>query len=151
MIDVRPATLSDSKDIFEWRNDDHTRHMSHNSDLVTWGGHSRWFEAALSNDNRRLLVCIEQETNSKVGVVRLDIEAESAEISINLAPSMRGKGFGKACLTQAIESFRRSFPDHKLIKAEIKPENLSSQKSFESAGFEFIKEEDNVRHYALCL
>lgn len=149
MIDVRSATLNDSKDIFTWRNDVQTRQMSHNSDVLTWDEHSRWFEATLASENRRLLVCIERKTNSKVGIVRLDIGTDSAEISINLAPNMRGKGLGKVCLIQAIKSFQCSFPQHKTLNAEIKPENLSSQKSFEGVGFKFNKEVDKVRHYTL--
>ena len=34
MIKTRVATITDSKDIFEWRNDKLTRTMSHTTDIV---------------------------------------------------------------------------------------------------------------------
>ncbi len=150
MIHVRLATSSDSEDIFEWRNDNQTRQMSHNSELVQWAEHSRWFEKTLVNEDRRLLVCVE-ETNIRVGVVRFDVGVKSAEISINIAPNKRGMGIAKACLTKAIEDFQRCFPKHKTLIAEIKSKNLSSQTLFEGVGFTFIKEADEVRHYSLPL
>ncbi len=45
MPNVRKANESDSRDIFDWRNDELTRQMSHTTDLVEWDGHSAWFAA----------------------------------------------------------------------------------------------------------
>ena len=40
MPHIRKANEDDSRDIFDWRNDELTRHMSHTSDFVDWNGHS---------------------------------------------------------------------------------------------------------------
>ena len=150
MIEVRLATFSDSKDIFEWRNDSHTRQMLHNSKLVKWNEHESWFEETLGNCNRCLLICVDKK-DEKVGVVRFDISDNSAELSINLSPQKHGKGLAKLCLNAAIQYFKSYFPKHKKLKAEIKKINRASQKSFEGIGFEFEKEVDGVRHYTLIL
>ena len=88
---TRKANESDSKDIFDWRNDKLVRQMSHTTDLVEWDGHSAWFAASLTNPNRLLVMCEDDNTNEKVAIVRFDVENERALISINLAPKMRGK------------------------------------------------------------
>ena len=95
MPNVRKANESDSRDIFEWRNDELTRQMSHTTDLVEWDGHSAWFAASLANTKRLLVICEDESTDEKVAIVRFDIEDERALISINLSPQMRGKAKGE--------------------------------------------------------
>jgi hypothetical protein len=40
MPKIRKANEGDSRDIFDWRNDELTRQMSHTTDLVKWREHS---------------------------------------------------------------------------------------------------------------
>ena len=142
---VRFADGGDSKDIFAWRNDELARQMSHTTDVVEWEGHSKWFASSLSNANRCLLICYLADSEDKVGVVRFDIEGDAALISINLAPTMRGKGFAKRCLKKAVDFFKENNPGIRQINAEIKSVNVASHKSFEGAGFVFEREMDAVR------
>ena len=58
---------------------------------IEWDGHRYWFAASLTNPNRLLVMCEDDNTNEKVAIVRFDVENERALISINLAPKMRGK------------------------------------------------------------
>ena len=44
---VRRVESFDSMDIFEWRNDSHTRKMSRTSEKVEWAEHSNWFNKTL--------------------------------------------------------------------------------------------------------
>ena len=46
-IKVRYATLEDSEDISEWRNDELTRSMFTNTDIVEWAEHAEWYKSAL--------------------------------------------------------------------------------------------------------
>jgi RimJ/RimL family protein N-acetyltransferase len=147
MITVRAADYRDSKDIFEWRNDELTRHMSHTTDFVQWDEHSRWFAASLTNKSRLLVICEEGETNSKIGIVRFDVDNERALISINLSPDMRGKGLAKKCLSEAIEFFKTFYPNVLYIDAEIKADNRGSKRSFESVGFVLATENGDVLYY----
>ena len=148
MIGVRLATFEDSNDIFEWRNDSHTRQMSHNTKAVEREEHKSWFEATLKNSNRCLLVC-NDENGEKVGVVRFDIEINVAKLSINLNPNVRGRGLAKKCLNEAIRFVRNAYPKLKFLKAKIKNINIASRKTFEGIGFEFEVENDGVRHYKI--
>ena len=135
MINTRVASITDSKDIFEWRNDDLTRKMSHTTDIVEWEGHIEWFESSLKNKNRLLLLCEDINDLKKIAVVRFDINSLRALVAINLSPEMRGEGISKQCLSESIENFKNVFPQVVALDAEIKLENIASQRVFKSVGF----------------
>lgn len=144
---VRKANDHDSRDIFDWRNDELTRQMSYTSDFVNWNGHRCWFAASLTNKNRLILMCEEDSTNEKVAMVRFDVEGNRALVSINLSPKMRGKRKAKECLRDAISFFQKLYPDVRFIDAEIKSINITSQKSFIGVGFVLTKENADVLYY----
>ncbi len=147
MLHVRQATEADSKDIFEWRNDELTRKMSHATDRVEWDGHCRWFASSIANDERLLLICETSGESEKVGFVRFDLNDKNALMSINLSPDMRGKGYAKQCLLDAIVYFKAQHPNSFSIVAEIKVQNLASRYTFEGVGFELAYVEGDVLHY----
>ena len=62
MIKVRKATLKDSKDIYEWRNDELTRKMSLSTNFVEWDNHIKWFKASLNNTKKSLLMSPDLKT-----------------------------------------------------------------------------------------
>ncbi len=147
MPNIRKANESDSRDIFDWCNDELTRQMSHTTDLVEWDGHSAWFAASLANTKRLLVICEDEATVEKVAIVRFYIEDERALISINLSPKVRGKRKAKGCLRDAISFFQKYFSDVRFIDAEIKPINIPSQQSFMGVGFVLVKEDADVFYY----
>ena len=144
---IRKANEDDSRDIFDWRNDELTRRMSHTSGVTNWNEHSGWFAASLVNKNRLILICEEESTNEKIAMVRFDIEGNRALISINLSPKMRGKRKAKGCLSDAISFFKKSYSDVQFIDAEINSINIASQKSFIGAGFMLSRKEVNILCY----
>ena len=147
MPNVRKANESDSRDIFDWRNDELTRQMSHTTDLVEWDGHSAWFAASLNNTTRLLVICENEDTDEKAATVRFDIEDERALSLINLSPQMRGKRKAKGCLRDAIAFFQKYFSDVCFIDAEIKSINIPSQQSFVGVGFVLVKQDADVLYY----
>ena len=151
MPNIRKANENDSRDIFEWRNDELTRQMSHTTDLVEWDGHSAWFAASVANTKRLLVICEDESTDEKVAIVRFDIEDERALISINLSPKMRGKGKAKGCLKDAISFFKKYFSNVRFIDAEIKTINIPSQQSFMGVGFVLVKNDADVLYYEYAI
>ena len=149
-ISVRLATEADSKEIFEWRNDELTRQMSHTSEVVEWEGHRRWFENSLSSQCRLLLIC-EGIFSEKIAIVRFDLEADDALVSINLSPNQRGKGFAKDCLSSSIDYISKKYKDLQYLMAEIKEINLASQKTFLGVGFELYEVKDGMGYYRKVL
>ncbi len=149
VLTIRAATEHDAVDLFNWRNDKTTRAMSRDSEPLAWDLHRAWFINALESDQRDILICEESDSNAKVGMVRFDVVVEnfSAEISINLAPTMRGRGYAPICLVNAIEHYKKLRPIYQVVLAEIKKDNLGSRKSFERAGFQLTDEQGSSWHY----
>ncbi len=92
-------------------------------------------------------MCEDEGLNIKVALVRFDIESERALMSINVSPSMRGKGKSKGCLRDSIKFFRTNYISVRFIDAQIKSINVASQRSFAGVGFGFVREENDVFYY----
>ena len=151
MIKVRLANDDDSEDIYNWRIDKTTMDMSHSNEKPDWVSHCKWFESSLQNRKRVLILCYLTE-KEKVGVVRFDLlEHGGVVISINLSPIYRGKGYSKFCLKKSIDYFCFYHPKVKKIYAEIKNVNAISRRSFESVGFHFQYEKNNVGFFIIEL
>ena len=147
---TRFVTRDDAEYLFEWRNDPHTIAMSLNSMPVTWNEHINWLQHAL-NDERKLLILCYLENSAPVGFVRFDVHYHHAEVSINLNPRCRGKGFAKRCLTAALERFKKKFQRPTVIKARIKIKNEASKRLFTGAGFSYLRTRDNIAFFMLDL
>ena len=137
---VRPATMADALDVLAWRNDPLTRAMSRNQAEVAEAEHLAWFGRALENPN--LLLLIGEADGEKAGMVRLDFRAET-EVSINVNPALRGRGYGQALLQAGVREAAGS------VVAEIRDENVASRRLFERAGFRRVATANGVGRYVL--
>ncbi len=145
MINIRKTDITDVKDLFEWRNDNLSRKMMLNSNMIEWNDHLNWHKKVLKNKNIVVLICI-NEYQQKIGVVHFKIDAKNITIAINLSPKYRGKGFSKNCILLAINFFKKEFPDNRKICAQIKKNNIISLKLFKNCGFKFFKEVNNLQY-----
>lgn len=154
MVQVRKATGSDSRDLWEWRNDPATRAASLSSDAVAWEKHVEWFDKTLAHPQRAIYIgeAPSGETGN-VGMCRFDIDpsAASAEVSINLNPAHRGKRLSKELLAASIDEFRSDFTTVTQVTALIRESNEPSKKLFASVGFSRVSETDGVGAYVLSL
>ena len=82
---------------------------------------------------------------------KCDNEEYSYEVSINISPGSRGKGFGKKIITNGIRRFLKEVENCKFIRAEVKKQNESSNKLFKSCGFTFIENNSEMNNYELSL
>lgn len=140
--------MQDSKVIWEWRNNSHTREMSIDSNFVNWDDHEVWFEKSLNNKNRFLYVGSHLEFKGiLVGMSRFDFNehSNSAEVSINLNPDMRNKGLSAPLLLASIEEFKKY--KKSLLTATVKKENLASIKCFEKCGFQLVRQDEVFNFY----
>ena len=80
-----------------------------------------------------------------------DDEEYFYEVSINISPASRGKGFGKQLLTNGIRRLHKEVKNCKFIRAEVKKENEYSNKLFKSCGFIFIEDESGMNTYELSI
>ncbi len=119
---LEPASDEEKALVWAWANDPMTRANSFNQDWITWEEHSEWFDA---------------QTDLWIGWVpvgsaRLD---DDGEISVNIAPEHRRRGYGAQLIRAA------SLPNS---RARIKVTNGASIRAFEAAGYTEISCSDGV-------
>ena len=132
---MRFATLKDSKQIFDWRNDAVSRSMSASANIVKWSEHAKWYKTALLNPN--CVIIVGEDAYGSLGMVRFDYDNErtQAEVSINLNPSRRGENLSSSLLSESIGF--AIFTKTIRLTAQIKHQNIVSIRSFTKCGFHY--------------
>ncbi len=162
---LRKVTTDDAKTLFDWTNDPVTRQNSFQSKPVLWDEHVSWLQKKLHDKNCFFFILTDGKNDC--GTIRLDcIEIKKEEIetidsasnstsesrygliSFSIAPEQRGKGLGSKLLLlleqkiidqQKNESYL-AVPRVKLLRGEVKKENIASRKCFETNGYKVEKE-----------
>jgi len=135
-ISVRQAKKTDCKLLWEWWNDSTTRQMMKDNQFVPWESHCNWFEKAIEDNNRML--CVGTIDSVPFGIVRFLYEGNGIfEVSINLDPQLRGKGYGSILLNKSIAMLKRTY-SVTLLYAMLKKINYPSKRTFEKNGFNFF-------------
>ena len=115
-ISIRPACKSDCEDVYTWRGDSVSRTMFFNSNIPSYEEHFHWFNSSLNNLDRTLY--IGEIGSTKVGVCRFDHNTKSGvvEVSINMNPTCRGRGYGKRLLASSLRAFQIIYKTEFLAK-----------------------------------
>jgi RimJ/RimL family protein N-acetyltransferase len=92
-----------------------------------------WFNSRLRDPNAVLYLAVDGE-GVPAGQVRFQIDGASATVSISLAASFRGKGYGRAVLATATDNLFRTTAVRN-IDAYVKPNNFASLRLFTRAGY----------------
>ncbi|MBE3075175.1 MAG: UDP-2,4-diacetamido-2,4,6-trideoxy-beta-L-altropyranose hydrolase [Actinobacteria bacterium] len=141
---ARPATLQDSRLLWEWRNDPATRAASRSSAEVPWDDHLRWLTESLTRTDRMLLVVEESGGTAAsvetVGTVRWDLEREGEwQVSITVAPDRRGQSLARPLLRAGevalSEVARSSGTDVTAYLAVVHIDNSASLRLFETSAY----------------
>jgi UDP-2,4-diacetamido-2,4,6-trideoxy-beta-L-altropyranose hydrolase len=133
-IQVREAAAGDARPMFEWRNHESVRRMSRQPAPVTWAEHEAWLTAVAADANRILL--IGEHRGRPVGVVRFDLDAAHAEVSIYRVPASDGRGLGTRLLRAAERWLAARRPEVVRLTAEVLEGNERSHRLFRSAGYQ---------------
>jgi len=127
-ITVRLAKIGDAKSLFDLRNDPNIRAASERTKPLIWEDHISWLTHTLQSTNQH--VFIGEYDGLPIGVVRFNVEHDHAVVSLALAPTAQGKGFGKSLLALGIAQIG-SMP----IRARIRSDNAASRACFAACGF----------------
>src|SRR3989344_3798171 len=129
-IKVRPVQPTDTKTIWETRNEPMALAVAASQEIIPLTRHIAWFNSKyFSNKNN---FCFVAEVDEKViGYCRFDLDQNHYLNSIAISSSMHGKGIGTLLLRQSIGQLRPLKP----ILAEIRKHNIASIKIFERCGF----------------
>ena len=148
-MNVRKVTKKDSLEILSWRNDKISSSFSKKKKKITLECHNKWFEKNLKNKKIKFYLgfIIKKNKKNNVGIVRFNIKNNYALVSINLNPSMRGKGLSYVLLAATIKKFLK-FKKIKLI-AEIKRNNFASISCFLKNEFFLLKSKNHYNYYQM--
>jgi UDP-2,4-diacetamido-2,4,6-trideoxy-beta-L-altropyranose hydrolase len=128
---VTNTTEKDMELYWIWANDKQVRNNALNKERITWEQHVKWFQRKLENKNCSLYLILADK--KPIGQVRFEKERDYARISYSIASQFRGKKLGKKILRLAIHEYQKN----NIIKmcGEVLPNNIASEKTFESLGF----------------
>src|SRR5688572_30062541 len=133
---LRRVLTSDCRMIWEWANDPESRRASFTSREISWEEHITWFEQKLVESQCVFLAVVQEESSNIVGSVRFQIEGDHAVISINIAPSYRGRGIGQRAIRLAtLFLFENTSVD--TILATIRATNVASIRAFQRSGYHY--------------
>jgi spore coat polysaccharide biosynthesis predicted glycosyltransferase SpsG/RimJ/RimL family protein N-acetyltransferase len=142
-IRVRRATMADADLLLRWRNDPATRAASLEQAEIPLPAHRSWLRGALGDPARVLLIGV--NGTGPVGHVRFDRHATGAEVSITVAPELRGT-IGGLLLERAIQRFRLRSPRGELT-AQVRVDNEASRRLFERSGFRLAGDRAGILLY----
>ncbi len=135
-ISLRLAGRDDCKDIWLWRNNTDTRKASFDEKRIPFREHERWFNSKIADNNARIYIA--EKGTKKIGVIRFESGNKSIHVNVNLNPVFFGKGFGPAVIKLGSNKFMSEINKARQIIAEIKKDNLISQKAFARAGYRYV-------------
>lgn len=136
----RKATKEDSKNIYELSNEEIVRANSINPEPIKWEYHQEWFNKRLKDKNYLFLLACDKDDNI-AGQIKYDMEKNKAVVGISISPDHRGKGYASKMLIKSAAILKELHFNTEEIIAYIKEENLSSIKSFEKSGYQFLGKE----------
>jgi UDP-2,4-diacetamido-2,4,6-trideoxy-beta-L-altropyranose hydrolase len=139
-LHLRPACADDSRLLWVWANDPLDRAASFSTEPIAWEVHQSWLARKLGDPSCRLFMVLDGN-DVPIGQIRFELTGpETAEISIGLAPTSRGKGYGARAIEVGVREIVSSTSIENVV-ALIKPGNHESRRVFEKAGFEQVGEE----------
>lgn len=136
-LTYRKAEEKDVDLIYQWANDPLTRANSYNSEPILFQTHEKWFKSKLIDNNA--FIFIAEKDIQPVGMIRYELKQDYAVVGILIDTAFRGRGFAVKMLKESAQLYfeKSSLP----INAFIKESNLASIKSFEKAGYHFLRNE----------
>ncbi len=138
-FNIRHAVVADARMLWKWRNEPDVRAASLDSGPIGFDSHLKWFEAALDDPSREILIAV--QNRRPIGMVRFDVDDDIATINILLDPKDRSRGFAKQVLAKSIAKMSNS---SSRVRATVKADNAASLALFRSLGFDSVRSGDLV-------
>lgn len=134
---LRQAGEDDRLLLWQWANDPGVRRNSFSMQAISWEDHESWCEKKLSSPDCRIWIM--QIGALPVGQVRYDrIVADTAEVSLSIAPGFRGKQLGTRLLEASAPRAARELKVG-WLQGVVRIDNVASRRAFLKAGFEGSK------------
>ncbi len=147
-FEVCQPTEADARQIMLWRNDSVTLAMSYHHEPKIWEKFWPEYRETYFTNPPALSPVFAVRNKARIGFLRFDImpalpqteQIQTVEISVNVAPDMRGKGFGAKILRACTAYLKEK--NIQRIYAEVLISNEVSLKAFLSAGFSPLEQKE---------
>ena len=140
--------------VFSLSNDPLVRSASFNTEQIKYADHCEWFKKTLTDKNTLFFLVFADETeNDFIGQIRFKRECEQAEecvISLSITEQFRGKHIAKEFLELGINELQKNWKNIDTIIAEVKDENIASNKLFEKEGFKLVSRVNTYKLITCC-
>ena len=131
---ARRAATADADLLRAWRNDEETRRWSRSAEPVAVDQHAAWLTSTLADPARQLWVV--ERDGIPVATVRHDqIRPGRYEVSVTVAPDVRGQGVAGEALADAQRQLLAVDPHARVLEAHVRTDNAASLRLFERAGY----------------
>jgi UDP-2,4-diacetamido-2,4,6-trideoxy-beta-L-altropyranose hydrolase len=132
------ATANDTRLLWEWANEPAVRRASFRSEPIPWDDHVRWFQARLPDPHFVLYIAWDAD-DEPVGMIRFDIDGDTATVGVSVAAQHRGKGYAALLIRAGVTTIMRETAVS-AVRALVKPDNQPSLRAFTTAGFDVVGE-----------
>lgn len=132
-IMLRPADITDSRLLWEWRNEPAAREASFNVAPITFEEHESWLVRKLSDPKTRIFIGL-REDGEPFGYARYDLLTDEAEISVSIDKNIRGRQYGSQLIRICSEHVLLTEQLRRIV-AHVKSANAGSVAAFARAGF----------------
>jgi RimJ/RimL family protein N-acetyltransferase len=136
IIKLKPLDKTDAEIVFQWRNDPFIYNLGTQQKTVEWEEHLKWINDTITNKTRKAFIILID--NIPAGQVRFDRESPGSEncvISVYLIELFTGKGYGIEAIKAGCNEIRKIWSQKLSVFAEVRKDNVNSQKAFVKAGF----------------
>lgn len=127
--------MDDAALLWRWANDAETRRNAFSKAVIPYDAHVAWLRGRLESGTTRLWIFADAQ--GPVGQVRFDLEGDVADIDIAVAPERRGRGHGRAMLSQAVRALRAERASAR-PRAAVLAHNRRSLAMLRACGFESV-------------
>jgi UDP-2,4-diacetamido-2,4,6-trideoxy-beta-L-altropyranose hydrolase len=138
LLDIRRAALADCELLWHWANEPEVRRASFNNEEIPWSEHLLWFQERISSKMHMLQV-VHTRDEGAIGIVRFDCTGGIWVVSITIAASHRGRGYGAAALSRATRFFFRAVEAEEVF-GYIKSDNEASINCFRKADYDHVSQ-----------
>ena len=125
--------------VFTLSNDPIVRRNSFNQEIISYESHCKWYKSTVEDENTLFFLVF--ESDSFVGQIRFkrnDIYSEECVISLSISESCSGKHISEDFIRLGICELQNNWKNIKFIIAEVKDDNIASNKLFSNMEFELV-------------
>lgn len=148
-LTCRAVGMEAAELLWRWANDPETRGNSFNKAPIPYAEHLAWVRARFESGTTRWWIFSDED--GPVGQIRAELAGPVAELHIVVAPARRGRGCGKAMLTQAVGKLQQEFGPWVRMRASVLEGNPRSLRLFKACGFQEVTTTQAAAERAIIL